>query len=52
MQHPIAHPVDITFIVEKEAKFKTEVEAAVNEVKAKKMSNWINMIPSFAYIIV
>jgi hypothetical protein len=35
MQHPIAHPVDITFLVEEQAKFKAEVEAAANKVKAK-----------------
>jgi hypothetical protein len=45
MQHPIAHPVDIAFLVEEEAKFKTEVEEAVNEVKAKKTSNWVDNDP-------
>jgi hypothetical protein len=41
MQHPTAHPVDITFLVEEEVKFKTKVEAAVKKVKAKKVLNWI-----------
>jgi hypothetical protein len=45
MQHPIAHPVAIAFLVEEEAKFKTEVEAAANETKAKKTSNWIDNDP-------
>ena len=38
-QIPIAHPVDITFLMEEEAKYKTEVEAAANKAKAKKTLN-------------
>jgi DNA-directed RNA polymerase subunit L len=45
MHHPIVHQLDIAFLVEEEAKYKTKLEAAANEVKAKKTSNWVDNDP-------
>jgi hypothetical protein len=44
-QNPIAHHVDIAFLVEEKAKFKTEVEAAASKAKAKKTLHWIDNDP-------
>ena len=45
MLYPLAHPTDIAFLVQEEARFKAEVEEATNEVKAKKTSNWVDNDP-------
>jgi hypothetical protein len=45
LEHPVAHIVDVAFLIKEEVEYKALLEGTANTSKAHKSSNWVDYFP-------